>query len=591
LEDGLCVEWRRMLACPITSCQDNEHFEECGPGCDLDCHQSSCTGDGEAPACYCDTHMVLLDGRCQPKSECGVCLDSEGGSKREGDSWQLDSCTQCSCTNATVSCTITACTPLSCGLGSEAQTMGHDEGECCPRQVCVPTVGECSTPVAPDCGEFQQAVTVTGEDGCTHFVCECLTDCPAIAPPILLPGQELLPSQGCCGVPKIVCKEKKCPLPPSCPAPLVLEETPGICCPTHACVDPPDVCTYTIVEGDQAGRMVTKAVDDQWTDGACRTCTCDAPDPVMMNLLVSLGAKARGPEPTCTLQGCEDADPSISAKYVMEEVKVAGVCCPQYHRVACKDLEGNRREIGQEWKVGSCKTARCARGPDGGAELETDMETCMTDCPAGSEYVPVEGACCGRCSKPTQDCATVAGNGGKVGAVQLQVPGHGLCSNYAAVEGWVECLGHCTSSAAYNPGSGQLESKCSCCQAIGQKLLSVPVSCPDGHKRVVRLPVPTGCSCEACLHQSAPAALVALPDQHLLTDAHYMELQPGMASISGEPRASGASIAGDEQHPGAPAMITGDNPGAPAMITGDNPQAPAMIHGDISEKDIFGDTL
>ena len=58
LEDGLCLEWRRMLACPITSCQDNEHFEECGPGCDLDCHQSSCTGDGEAPACYCDTHMV-----------------------------------------------------------------------------------------------------------------------------------------------------------------------------------------------------------------------------------------------------------------------------------------------------------------------------------------------------------------------------------------------------------------------------------------------------------------------------------------------------------------------------------------------------
>ena len=114
---------------------------------------------------------MLLDGRCQPKSECGVCLDSGGFSKREGDAWQLDSCTQCSCTNATVSCTITACTPISCGLGSEAQTVGHEEGECCPRQVCVPTVGECSTPVAPDCGEFQQAVTVTGEDGCTHFVC------------------------------------------------------------------------------------------------------------------------------------------------------------------------------------------------------------------------------------------------------------------------------------------------------------------------------------------------------------------------------------------------------------------------------------
>ena len=184
LEDGLCLEWRRMLVCPIISCQENEHFEECGPGCDLDCHQSSCTGDDIGPACYCDTHMVsegqnhftpshqvLLDGRCQPKSECGVCLDSEGFSKREGDTWQLDSCTHCSCNNATVSCTITACTPLSCGLGSEAKILEDSEERCCPRQVCVPTVGECSTPVAPDCGEFQQAVTVTGDDGCTHFVC------------------------------------------------------------------------------------------------------------------------------------------------------------------------------------------------------------------------------------------------------------------------------------------------------------------------------------------------------------------------------------------------------------------------------------
>merc|ERR1711974_410268 len=60
---------------------------------------------------------------------------------------------------------------------------------------------------------------------------------------------------------------------------------------------------------------------------------------------------------------------------------------------------------------------------------------------------------------------------------------------------------------------GLLESKCSCCQPIGQQLLSVPLSCPDGHRRVVRLPVPTSCSCEACLHQSEPAAL-PLPAKH-----------------------------------------------------------------------------
>jgi len=342
------------------------------------------------------------------------------------------------------------------------------------------------------------------------------------------------------------------------------------------------VCTYTIKEGDQVGKMVTKVVDEKWTDGACRSCTCDAPDPIMMNLLVSLGAKARGPEASCILQGCEEADPGTSAKYVIEEVKVAGMCCPQLHKVACKDSEGNRREIGEEWKVSTCKTARCVRGPAGGADVETDVETCVTDCPAGSEYVPVQGACCGRCSKPKEDCAPVAGHGGKVGAVRVQVPGHGLCSNSVPVDDYVECLGHCTSSAAFNPGSGQLESKCTCCQPVGQRVLSVPVSCTDGHRRVVSLPVPSACSCEACLHQPAPAAALSLPDQHLLAGSHFAEVQPGRASISGETRQAGASIAEEvaDQHPGAPAMITGGNPGEPAMI-----------NGDISEKDIFGETL
>ena len=132
------------------------------------------------------------------------------------------------------------------------------------------------------------------------------------------------------------------------------------------------------------------------------------------------------------------------------------------------------------------------------------------------------------------------------------------------------------------PGSGQLESRCTCCQPVGQKVLSVPVSCTDGHRRVVSLPVPSACSCEACLHQPAPAAALSLPDQHLLAGSHFAEVQPGRASISGETRQAGASIAEEvaDQHPGAPAMITGGNPGEPAMI-----------NGDISEKDIFGETL
>ena len=166
------------------------------------------------------------------------------------------------------------------------------------------------------------------------------------------------------------------------------------------------------------------------------------------------------------------------------------------------------------------------------------------------------------------------------------------------MDDYVECLGHCTSSAAFNPGewggggtgsivpfspgSGQLESKCTCCQPVGQRVLSVPVSCRDGHRRVVSLPVPSACSCEACLHQPAPAAALSLPDQHLLAGSHFAEVQPGRASISGETRQAGASIAEEvaDQHPGGPAMITGGNPGEPAMI-----------NGDISEKDIFGETL
>jgi len=389
--------------------------------------------------------------------------------------------------------------------------VGHED-TCCPHQVCVPIGGNCPTPKPMSCGQLQQAVTFMGNDGCPRSVCECSDQCPTQLPdlPPLQPGQELVPSSGCCNSATILCHSDRCPPSPDCPSPLELHQEVGPCCPQFSCVAPPQTCLYTMTEGEEAGKMVTKAVDETWTDGDCKTCKCEAPDSIMMDLMVSLGMEPRGPEPSCTLQGCQDGSLAREeGKYVVEEVIVSGLCCPQYKRVACRDSEGKERAVGEQWRIEQCITESCVRGANGEVEVEVDKETCMTDCPAGSTYTEVAWQCCGKCS-PVPDCTTVQGEGGAVGKLRVQVPGHGTCSNSVPISDWAECLGNCRTGTYYSSASGEQEVNCTCCQPRDQRVVSVELACPDGHSSQWSVVVPSSCTCTACKHEEKSAALTLL---------------------------------------------------------------------------------
>ena len=77
--EGLCLAWRRALSCPVPACLDNEHFEECGPGCDTGCDQHTCEDEEEEPACYCDSNMVSLPPSPPLSGAVGWPVPAQGG--------------------------------------------------------------------------------------------------------------------------------------------------------------------------------------------------------------------------------------------------------------------------------------------------------------------------------------------------------------------------------------------------------------------------------------------------------------------------------------------------------------------------------
>jgi len=78
------------------------------------------------------------------------------------------------------------------------------------------------------------------------------------------------------------------------------------------------------------------------------------------------------------------------------------------------------------------------------------------------------------------------------------VDGHGQCANQEEIADWAECKGTCISGTMYSSKTGSTESNCTCCQAQGEKVVSVPLQCLDGFSLTIEVSVPTACSCEAC---------------------------------------------------------------------------------------------
>ena len=134
---------------------------------------------------------------------------------------------------------------------------------------------------------------------------------------------------------------------------------------------------------------------------------------------MSLGLEARDPEPSCSVQECRDGREE-EVQYVVKEVREEGQCCPTRERVGCRDHQDRQRVEGEQWFTDPCTSHTCGR-MEGRLEVEVTSLNCTKECPPGSSYSPgLEGQCCGSCSL-VADCATVAGQGGQVGGLRIQV--------------------------------------------------------------------------------------------------------------------------------------------------------------------------
>ena len=148
-------------------------------------------------------------------------------------------------------------------------------------------------------------------------------------------------------------------------------------------------------------------VNETWRDGECRRCKCYASKPTPdcpgkrkhCCEIIYFDPSDKPPQASCSVQTCDDRQvKKDQGKYVLEEVKVPGRCCPDYKKVACRD-SGNIYQIGEGWRGGDlCRISNCTLR-DGEAETEVSYEICEseTDCQEGYQYETSPGTCCGAC--------------------------------------------------------------------------------------------------------------------------------------------------------------------------------------------------
>jgi len=400
-EAGVCQNWRDELGCPVQECPLHSHYEECGPGCDKKCEDDGCD-EPIGPSCYCDDDMVMLNGKCQPKDRCITCTDKENNVKYVGEEWREGNCTTCTCAGeGSVACVTKTCERKTCDVGFILETSQGMSDTCCPHQVCVPATGQCQQLVEPSCGEYQEVKTVLGPDNCPRYVCECVSTCPALASTAspLLDGEEYeTDNTGCCATIKKVCKKENCPAEIQCSKNLVkiLDlSSKDSCCPKYKCDIPRDKCLYTMKNVD-VGEVIAKKINETWSDGECKTCKCYARKPTK-------DCPDKPPESSCSVKSCDKRQMRKDKfKYVLEEIRIPGVCCSEYKKTACKK-DGSIYQIGESWtgETDVCKKYSCVE-KDGEAKLEYNKEKCVETCKKGSTYVPSTTECCGTCV-PT-DC-------------------------------------------------------------------------------------------------------------------------------------------------------------------------------------------
>ncbi|XP_078589548.1 cysteine-rich motor neuron 1 protein-like isoform X1 [Branchiostoma floridae x Branchiostoma japonicum] len=271
---------------PADSClsMDGQRYED-GEGWHDGCRECYCHGGQEmcalitcpAPSCKqpiiragqcCPTCPDDVDNASKPAANPTVCHSPGGEYFVEGETWQLDQCTQCTCHNGQVLCDTEACPPLLC------QNPIRTDGSCCA--VCPDDTGADMFPLPPDMSE---PILCHGEEGemflhgeswkanvCTSCVC--------------LHGN-------------ITCYSETCP-PVRCKRPVLRK---GQCCPQ--CLDASNAVTTCRYNGQ------TYREGEKWNIDQCTHCYC-------------VGGHQMCSQRICMPQLCPEE----------EQITLPGECCP-----------------------------------------------------------------------------------------------------------------------------------------------------------------------------------------------------------------------------------------------------------------------
>ncbi|XP_058797462.1 hemocytin [Phymastichus coffea] len=404
--NGACIAWRTPQLCPY-ECADNLEYQACGTGCAKTCKtiESSvaCRAD-PVEGCFCPEDFVWQNGTCIPTRNCFAC-DEEG--HVDGDTWQPDKCTHCTCKQRLISCSHAECPAIEtvCNEHSDAVIVPGTETDCCPKYLCVPRPTEapaCMEMQQPQCGYAQTLKVTVDANGCQKFICQCVPkdQCSLYDndvgsnSDVLEPGYAMTTDiSGCCPKTTKVCKPETCPPVPICQKyyKVVTVDNPNACCPRIICEPPKDLCLYYMDSSNDLEfneNLVAKQIGDVWLDGLCKTCTCDFNDGV--------------PTSKCVTKDCIKLENHPDANdYVLKSNALESQCCSSFERIACKD-DNRVYQVGEKWYPlldDSCVTTECLLDSNG-LRKKTFTKVCTDICELGYKYQESQDrgvSCCGEC--------------------------------------------------------------------------------------------------------------------------------------------------------------------------------------------------
>lgn len=297
---------------------------------------------------------VKVQGQCCPKCleapPLAQCFDAtENKTVQEGETWNKDACTLCTCSRGQEECVAMDCPRPTCDISF------YIPGKCCP--VCPKQDDTC----------FDRTLNKTFKNDESWKQTAC-TDCT-------------------CSNGEITCAAIYCDI--KCSNPVYTE---GECCPT---------CPGTCLEDD-----VHYEYDESWKRDDCTTCTCDAGAIICAShdcFLRSCKNPRKIPGQCCPV--CDDINECVNGdntygngKYIckmINSVCITPLMLWQNHAYILHDYSLPFK--GESWTENNgCNNCMCL----GGKKYCAAPVCSFPDCPDGN-ITNVEGICCPVCSTST----------------------------------------------------------------------------------------------------------------------------------------------------------------------------------------------